>query len=257
MLCDFFSFSDFVRLAALACVSGAWQYGYSTISPRVCRSSRRAERSGRHSSPFSNMVSGCNLRQRQFSLIFHRITNFYQGRVVILLLLLFHRFGNHECVKALIDYSASLHVLNTFGLDAHTNVLTRSPLAQKKKYPSGLRKAVALIAAHAALPQEPEPSTAALSLQPPPSASAPPEPALRALPEEEPAPSSRRSTGSSDEFEDAIDPEDDEEENNGETLNVSSLAVPIDVLVALGRRAPDIEASGLLSEDLGALSIGP
>lgn len=157
------------------------------------------------------MVSGCNLQQRQFSLIFHTITNFYQGRVVILLLLLFHRFGNHECVKALIDYSASLHVLNTFGLDAHTNVLTRSPLAQKKKYPSGLRKALALIAAHAAVPQEPAPSTAALPLQPPPSASAPPEPALRELPEEEPAPSSRRSTGSSDEFEDAFDPEDDEE----------------------------------------------
>jgi len=156
-------------------------------------------------------------------------------------------------VKFLIDYSASIHVLNTFGLDPHTNVLTRSPLAQKKKYPSGLRKALALIAAHSAAPQEPATPGAPLSLEMPLSVTTPSEEPPAALSEEEPGPTLRRSTGSSDDFQDAFDPEDDEEIK--ETSNASTPTVPTDVLVALGHR--DVETSNAPSDNLSALAIGP
>ena len=41
--------------------------------------------------------------------------------------------------------------------------------------------------------------------------------------------------------------------SNAETENVSTPAVPIDVLGALGHRAPDVEAISAPSGDLGAL----
>jgi hypothetical protein len=142
-------------------------------------------------------------------------------------------FGNHECVKCLLEYDASLAVLNALGFDPRTNVLTRSPLAQKKKFPSGLRKALALIAARASPPLETTSAGAPL----------PPSSELRnaraslldgppALPTQE-SPSLRRSTGSLDDFHDAIDGDDD-----GTPWDAAP-AVPADVLVALGRRAPD------------------
>ena len=54
-------------------------------------------------------------------------------------------FGNQDCVRHLLDYSAPVGVANAYGLDAYHNVMARSPLAQKRKMPSELRRSLALI----------------------------------------------------------------------------------------------------------------
>ena len=82
-------------------------------------------------------------------------------------------FGNRECVRHLLEYSASLDTLNSFGLDPYNNVFSRyahlfcarspspaailscasllvspphrSPLARKKKLPSDLRRSLSLL----------------------------------------------------------------------------------------------------------------
>lgn len=49
-------------------------------------------------------------------------------------------------MRHLLAYSASLDVLNAFGLDAYANVMARSPLRTKKKFPTGVRHCLALLA---------------------------------------------------------------------------------------------------------------
>ncbi len=54
-------------------------------------------------------------------------------------------FGSADCVAHLLNYSASC-VLNSLGLDPHSNVMSRSPLiAKKKKLPSDLRRSLAMV----------------------------------------------------------------------------------------------------------------
>mmetsp|Transcript_31137 Transcript_31137/g.53667 ORF Transcript_31137/g.53667 Transcript_31137/m.53667 type:complete len:546 (+) Transcript_31137:1615-3252(+) len=54
-------------------------------------------------------------------------------------------FGNQDCVRHLLDYSSPVDMTNAYGLDAYHNVMARSPLAQKRKMPSELRRSLALI----------------------------------------------------------------------------------------------------------------
>lgn len=54
-------------------------------------------------------------------------------------------FGNHDCVRHLLDYSAPVDLVNAHGLDSYQNVMARSPLAQKRKIPSELRRSLALV----------------------------------------------------------------------------------------------------------------
>ena len=117
-------------------------------------------------------------------------------------------------------------MLNTFGFDPCANVLKRSPLAQKKKFPSGLRRSLALLdkalAGHGP-PSEPLsdwPSEEGAAL--PDMATAPPPPSPLSL---------RCSTGSFDDFQDALD----DSPPRGDTPTV-----PPDVLAALGKSAPQL-----------------
>jgi ankyrin repeat protein len=114
-------------------------------------------------------------------------------------------FGNHECVKQLLTYSASASLLNALGLDPYANVISRSPLAKKKKLPSDLRKALALLV-HNSRPN------LLSNLQTPPDAAPPPpaepstdpstEGAEPAPPRPSPHEPLRASTGSLDDFHD-------------------------------------------------------
>lgn len=109
-------------------------------------------------------------------------------------------FGNHKCVKHLLAYNASTELPNALGLDPYANVISRSPLAKKKKLPSNLRKALALIVNHRQPAQQPDDELPQVASSP-----AAEEPAVRSR-RLEPL---RASTGSLDDFHDC--------ENEGDT----------------------------------------